>query len=198
MTLQRHQIGAQRAAAVRHSNPWTTQRNERETLGYRGNCYCHVQDEAVELDIVLYYVKMTEQTGLKQVPVCLEHSSCVEPTGGRDDTATGLPQAKKIWETLAPGHNHAVIFSAAWHRHLAGGRSCQARKHPWCMHASCRHAFSSTVSSVVINISTMHHAGSGSGSGETSIVDHAVAHIAGCRVAHKSLGVSDEPNQARS
>ena len=97
MTLQRHQIGAQRAAAVRHSNPWTTQRNERETLGYRGNCYCHVQDEAVELDIVLYYVKMTEQTGLKQVPVCLEHSSCVEPTGGRDDTATGLPQAKKIW-----------------------------------------------------------------------------------------------------
>lgn len=37
----------------------------------------------------------------------------------------------------------------------------------------------------------MHHAGAGSGG--TSIVDHAIAHIAGCRVAHKSLGVSDEP-----
>lgn len=53
------------------------------------------------------------------------------------------------------------------------------------------HAFSSTVSSLVINILSMHHAGAGSGG--TSIVDHAIAHIAGCRVAHKSLGVSDEP-----
>lgn len=123
---------------------------------------------------------MAEQIGLKQAPVCLEHSSC-ESTGGRDDTETSLPQAKKIRvypRSGAQPRGDPLCSMASSSLRRSFMPSMRASDVHACIMQAGRQAFSSTVSSLVMNISSMHHAGAGSG--ETSIVDHAVAHIAGC------------------
>lgn len=75
----------------------------------------------------MYSGKIAAQARCRKVSVCLEHSSCVEPKGGRDN-GTGLPQAKKYGCTLAAGHNRAAILSAAWHRHVIVMSSSSRRR----------------------------------------------------------------------
>ena len=138
--------------------------------------------------------KIAAQTRCRQRSV-LSTPPALNQEGGGGATAPAYTH-EKIRMYPCPGAqprgDPLCSMASSSHRHLAGvGRSCQACEHPLCMHAcscyacehpSCvhagRHAVSSTVSSLVINISSMHHAGAGSG--EMSIVDHAVAHIAGC------------------